>query len=316
VNHYRPSDERLVQKLYILRRPAPADAVAIGSSRLLQLTGADLSSRRFFNHAISGATMRDAAALYSLLRRRGTAPRVVVLGIDPWSFTPSSEDGLVHSLWAEYQNALEDLQIRDPLAPPPGPAAELRELVSLRSFQTAVAELMASRGHLARPVAEPTGDREGGAAIKRADGSLAYDASFRNRPAPTVRAEVERTLKTSPYLLNAFEPPDAALLNLADRLIALMVSDGATVILWRSPLHPVAYAALAENPAKEAQMRTLDAWCVRQAQRSHVRLAGAFNPGVFGLTDDDFYDALHPKPTAVARIAAQALPSAALSAAR
>jgi hypothetical protein len=121
------------------------------------------------------------------------------------------------------------------------------------------------------------------------------------RPA-VVRAGAEREVKTSSYIAEASEPLDEDIRTLFEGLLALLARDGVTVTVWRTPVHPLVYAAFVAHTPRGRAVAAFDDYCRGLAVRYGVNLIGSFNPGEYALGEADFYDALHPSEQAITEI--------------
>lgn len=302
VGDYDAGGDRLVERSYIAGMVRPHQIAVMGSSRMMQLTSIEFPGQRLFNHSVFGATVQDEVALYAMLRRRSMAPSVLILGIDPWSFSADVNEGRWHPVWADYVDGARLIGLGGRHLRRPWPSAQLAELVSLRYFQASVAEWWRSpSGHAAR-IPVPTDAWEGETLIRRADGSLAYGAASRSYPPDVVRAGAIVTARTSPYMDGAYQPLDHELQDVFERFLSLLQRDGVRVILWRSPVHPALYDAFTATEARRGRVAALGEYLTRMATARGMSVAGSFNPSDYALGDADFLDGLHPKERVFAQI--------------
>src|SRR5437762_2695186 len=77
-------DDRRLQQLMAAGLSGRREVVALGSSRVMQIRAELFPGARFYNAAVSGATLEDDVALYGLMTASGRAPARIVLGLDPW----------------------------------------------------------------------------------------------------------------------------------------------------------------------------------------------------------------------------------------
>src|SRR5215472_6306694 len=87
-----PIDERRFQAARLAVIPRPR-WVAFGSSRVRDVSGAIAGAApdEFYNLGMSGATVEDYIALWSLLVRRGKIPEVAVFSVDAWILSSAHE---------------------------------------------------------------------------------------------------------------------------------------------------------------------------------------------------------------------------------
>lgn len=85
-------DERIYQKLFILLNNEIPDTIVLGSSRIMQLHK-DFFPKfygKIFNNGVSGASLEDYIALYSIYVQTNKIPKFCIIGIDPWIFNKNS----------------------------------------------------------------------------------------------------------------------------------------------------------------------------------------------------------------------------------
>ena len=78
-------DERVFEKFYIAGTTHKKDLIVLGSSRTLPIGAASglFRDKNYFNNSVSGASLEDLMAIYSLWRQKGLLPSAIVLGLDP-----------------------------------------------------------------------------------------------------------------------------------------------------------------------------------------------------------------------------------------
>ena len=284
------------------------DVAVWGTSRSSEFCRKDFAVP-FFNHVVPGGSILDYVALYALYRQQGHMPRMVIISIDPWTFSARKP----------VQIGNQQYFAPDPAAPlavnaelKPYCAAGLRQLglapeipdtqknspdwrrmanlFSLTYFQSAVKSLKQIM-----PQATPL-DSLAGAFILRQDGSytLCPEPSLIRPPevAETARGFAKAV---SGCLMDRSVTP-AARVEILDRLIAALASQGTRVVLYLAPIHPDAYDRLVNTPPSPMEIE------LAQLCKKHgVTLIGAFNPHPYGLEADKpfFFDQYHPTRSAL-----------------
>jgi hypothetical protein len=107
VIHLSNINERTFVKNRIFYERINPEAIAIGSSRLMQASskGAHLN---LLNLSVSGASIDDMLAIWELSSRRFN-PTYFLLGADPWIFNANSGQDRWKSLEVEYGTALSKI---------------------------------------------------------------------------------------------------------------------------------------------------------------------------------------------------------------
>ena len=310
IDNYDSGGDRLVEQAYLEGSHAPHEIVVMGSSRMMQLSGREFQGRSFFNHSVFGATLQDFVALYSLMKRQGSGPAYLIVGLDPWSFSANVNQERWLPLWDAYATGARQIGLRGSQLRRPWPVAQWSELVSLRYFQESL--FLRLRTPLGRPAVVPqaTVERDGDTMIRRSDGSVSYPAASRARAPDAVRASAVLTARTSPYMAATFDAPSDSMRQLFAGFLDLLQRDGVSVILWRSPVHPVVYGAYVATDARRRRMDELNEYCARVATAHHIGLVGSFDPEDQRLGDADFLDGLHPRESVMADIARRSAPMA------
>ena len=91
VSGYDQMDERQVLEVYAQNLAEAPDTLALGSSRVLQLSGDLVGGGSFFNAGISGAGPMDIMNIWYLFEREGKLPETLILEVDPWLFNPDPD---------------------------------------------------------------------------------------------------------------------------------------------------------------------------------------------------------------------------------
>jgi len=296
-------DERLVQKYYIETLRSPRKSIVIGSSRCLQINSSLAGSTDFFNHAVTGAALQDGMAIYQMYRERRLIPTRLILSLDPWLLNRNHGQNRWKSIEDHYLRMEQDVtrqgvkRLELSLA---SSREKYRQLISAAYFQESLKKIKKSSKR--KGMYYPTDRLASDVPIKVADGSYSYARSFREKNSAAVRREAVEYARHHPvYSLGDFSEIDMESLNLLDAFISLLKSDHVDVTLLLPPYHPVAYWMIVNNPSYRLVTRAEA--CFRRLGAKHgVRILGAFDPARAGLTEEDFYDGMHPKPSGMEKI--------------
>jgi hypothetical protein len=305
-------DERLVQRYVAQALREPPSVLVLGSSRMLQMHRPSWSRSSFQNASVSGGSMVDLMALYHLyLQPPGPAPKIILFGIDPWMLREENvPEG--HSLAAEYRISRHELG----LLPAPrgrstslfGPKVELlRTLTSPTYFQLALKYLVLTRGRKASMRA--TTDTAAPDPIRRADGSITYEAATRRRSQKQVDEEARAYAAADPiYGLGGFSRIDAEAAQELGALFRDATRRGSCAVVVFMPYHPTVYNALATSPRYSVSM-SVGSFVRKLARSAGVTVVGDYDPAAAGVTAMDFYDGMHVTEATSNRIASKALRS-------
>ena len=133
------------------------------------------------------------------------------------------------------------------------------------------------------------------ATVKRSDGSVLYDVSFRSHTQDQILSDamiqsgtfnslhMEGFTELSPTQCAAFE----AFVNYAEE-------NGTQVILLLTPFHPFLYDQLLAQPENYAGFLQVEDWVREYAAANNVPLYGSYDPLILeGIVEMDFYDGIH-----------------------
>lgn len=277
------------------------DCVVIGSSHVMQVGSARKhrsfpSCKSILNLGVSGAGFEDHVVLTWLALSSGK-PRVLILGIDPWTFA-FGKDGRWKVRYAEqYLKARMAIDGKDSTV-----SESTDRWLSLISAQYTKRSL----GHLLRGattlsiVAAPRVDEDVGhiSAILLPDGSHLYSAdNIKSAKIARVPAGGD-TYKTDGLINNL------AAVDFYRRLILWAKSEGVTPVFLMTPYHQNVWS-LYDSPNVKAMVPT-EKIVRNMGSELNVPVIGSFRPDIAGCFPEEFYDFMHPTASCVARFSARA----------
>ena len=316
---YRNMDERRFQRARLESIPTPR-LVAFGSSRVMEISTdlAGVAPGAFYNAGMSAATVEDFIALWSILERQGKRPDIAWFSVDAWTLNAAKEE----VRWLAWADEVSGFLARAGTgAAVGGPVPEAlflwyraKELLSWTVLTTSAADVrrlvegrrrhgievqQALEGAIVSEAA--LGPRRG----LRADGSIVYEAEYRNLPESRTREEAIRYVTNGRTGLEGFRPnaERAARLEL---LWSQMRASGVRVVAWLPPYHPEAWRLIQADPARAAALAEARTLIERAAARSGARFSDFSDPASIGCGEADFYDAIHARPPCLRRLLARA----------
>ncbi len=298
-------NERLVQKYYISSLALPNETVVLGSSRSMQI-GADLfGGKSFFNNSVSDATLEDYLAIYEMYHRRNLKPALLILELDPWLFRVGRTPNPVY--WLSIKDDYERLACRAGLPDKKEAQAWLyakaiglrySTLISPSYFQVAIHQIFRTLKNGEKFCYVPTGQTLDHYAMRLKDGSLRYGQAMRVASVSSVRAAAE----TEAF---QYQPDVPAMSETAqtkfEKFVKVAKHDGVRVIFFLPPFHPDYYGHLRQSGLLGEFSKAED-YYRRLALEDGIVVLGSFDPQKCSCGEEDFYDALHPKPSAVIKI--------------
>lgn len=310
-------DERHVQQYYVDKISHRNDIVVLGSSRSMQLGIRSLNNSikdcQFHNNSVSSATLADYLAIYNFYRISNKLPKIVIIGVDPWILNRNSGESGYLTVMDSYKEMLNyldgiasvnynflSLRLRDNIF-------RTLQLVSPSYFQASVAKLYSGRltnEHEPR-ISLSQIDTDDAAILP--DGTHIYEAKARNKPLQEIRLETlaRSNSKEVYYNISNFTEIDQNSLSLFKKFIEKILDENIEVVFYLPPYHPII--------AKVIQNRT-DLQMIAQAERIFVDFAGIKGIPVYGsyykntdsLTENDFFDWMHPRPSGVSKVFSEA----------
>lgn len=291
---YDTMNERLLLRLLIEELEVPFDTIALGSSRILQMSADIAQGGSFFNCGVSGADYRDVMNTFYLFERAGKLPKNVIIGLDPWLLN-GNEDALHHKSDADlleefkavclgYENGWQELY---------GPPADLMGSENDKDKDEHSPDD-------ALPLVEGN-PREQHKEAKMPDGQVMYTVDFREADSEVVgyraHAEALSFLRMSGYLA-----PDPELCELFHRFVQYMQFKGVNVVLVMLPYHPLVYSYANEYAEVYPGFFLTERWFTQYALDYGVALYGSYSPFVTNNAEVCFYDGLHIRGEAIASI--------------
>ena len=272
--------------------PMPEN-IALGSSRIMQLSRETLGSESFFNFAVTGGDAADVLGTFYLLDLENRLPKTVIIGFDPWLLRGGDYGMDTRSdkeLYAEFVTE----QLGYPVQyTKPDTSEKWQALISPVYFQENVSfSLRSTTGTNMPQVVE--GDLYGQTTeVKRYDGSLLYTAEYRERTTEEVQADA---LYQSDNLLRMTEyhEVDSEMVEIFDRFFAYAKERGVNVVLVLTPFHPLTYDTILVNDHAWQGFLQTEPTVRALAEKYDITVYGSYNPhAIEGVTEGDFYDGLH-----------------------
>ena len=296
-----------VLKLGLAGRAGEFDCAILGSSRVMQigtqrkpsvLDGLCTSS---INLGVSGGSLEDIIVLSDAILRAPKEPKLVLIGVDPWTLKFNMDgryviyrDNLVRaakgmgiSKWVRAESGWDKLaknlfnseylllSIKRLLEEGPGvltPRNPFRNIVSLKELDYNIGR------------AKPT---------VLADGTLLYAKHILAQTAPQLPP------KMTGYKIGGDAYHDNAVL-VFEMLLDRFKNKGVQVGILLTPYH---HNVFQESQGRAAQQMQAVTDKVRDIGRRHgVPVYGSYNPRDLGCGPDAFYDFMHPRPECLRRM--------------
>lgn len=300
LNEYDKIDERGIYELLAQNIDQPYDTLALGSSRVLMIRHEMAGNGSFMNCGLSGADIYDLLGTWYLFDEAGMIPENLIIAPDPWLLNGNDPRNPRSNL--ELYNAFLSQRLgMDAGFAPPDNTAQLSALISPSYFQGNLEYYFSDKSGEEKPPIV-TGDPENQSVnIKLGDGSVMYPPDYRN----TTGEELEIRMRTdiNTFLIRAgYITPDAELTEIYRRFIEYIHGLGVNISIVLPPYSPLVYDYATENRGQLEGVFAAEEVYREVAAEFGIPVYGSYNPYVNDFDTADFYDGLHPKPEAVARI--------------
>jgi len=291
-------DTRLVQRRYIAGLRERKDVVVIASSRGFMIQHTLFPGKSFFNSSVGAANLEDLLAIYSMYRRAGFTPGVILLGVEPWMFksaeTIKADLGVLP--WALISQEVDDgLRLlhperRDSVASRLGRFI-LPSWFSINSIRQSLVFLV--RRHVAPPVPLHVTYRADGSVL---DAGLRHDRlAVRAMAADFDKGDVQNFLRDPRTSISAER------LRLFEDILRLMKSDGVSVQLFLASFHPVAWD-LVRSSERYRALPVIEQAVLELGRRLALPVFGSYDPAICGVEEDDFSDPIHLFESGIQRV--------------
>ncbi len=304
---FRNMDERIVKARTLEALTKAPDIAIFGSSRAMMLGEPAFPGHTVFNSSVSGAVFKDVLGLFYKYVEKESYPKVVILGMDPWLFNDNVIESRWESISSEYKKMLIELGDEpghDELSFIP---EKYLNLISLSYLSKSVEKLRSSRKEKKKDkhssaciVTDQTISDD--VAMVLHDGRHVYDKAYREKSIPMVEAEAIKYATQNPvYHLEGFTEFSEAKATILSRFLNFLKQKNIKVAFYLDPYHPTTYRLLLENP-KTRIIEEVEQKIRKIAEGRNIPVIGSYDPDDYGLTPEFFYDGMHTKPDADAKV--------------
>jgi peptidoglycan/LPS O-acetylase OafA/YrhL len=285
-------DERKFVKYRIKYETFIPNAVAIGSSRIMQI-GENNYPDKILNLGVSGSSVEDHIAIADMARRK-FKPSIYFFGVDPWLFNSNSGQVRWKSLEDEYVRALSELRGDTALVNSASQEEVDFRLPSDSGF-TGFGANIYNFINLQKLVAiDDTSELRD--KISR-DGVHVYNSTYANKSQKEVIATFDQLID---YSMGDFTYSQE-LEDLFGKLIDAY-SRESVVVLILPPYHPELFERIkVQRPIYlqvEARFRDF-------AKKHGVKIIGSYDPNQVGCIGTEFYDGMHPNAICMSKVLRQ-----------
>lgn len=284
-------DERLFQELIIKNLKVKNDAIAVGSSRTMQLRKEYFfnSDVKYFNHSVSGASLEDYISItlaYDYIH--AYLPHTIILGIDPWIFNKNNNQNRWKVLNKYYTHFLIQTGEKEESTI----YFYFSKWKQLFNYETTLANIkmlikvLKNNGRIFYEVKSIDFDDS----IKALDGSIYYPYKYRFPDEKEVQFLAKKYVKGNVYSMENFDRLDNR--DLFENFITYLDSKDVNVVFFLHPYNPISYDLLVSR-IKYQNIIKVEKYLNKFAKERNIPLYGSYNPHNYRLTSKDFFDGMH-----------------------
>jgi hypothetical protein len=300
--------DRELQLAYAKTVARAPQILVMGSSRVMGIGNAVAPGRTLYNSGLSTATLPDILAVGEIFLSAGKLAPVVVIGVDPWLFDRTPRNGRWRTLTPQYKAMLARMGAEDEALPAAADYNLLNLISAAYTVESARVIFVHWRSILSSagtPAVEFANDKTK-VAVKRFDGSLTYGEDMRRRGSVEIRSAALAQAHKEMTAIMAGGWLDQGKIDLFQRFVRLLRSQGTSVILLMTPYHPDNYAYVREHDAKGSFAQT-EAVVKKIGLATGAMVEGSYDPAVAKCAEAEFWDGMHARGRCLDQILRPAL---------
>ena len=292
-------DDRMAHKYHIQKEKTKEDIIVLGSSRSAKIDHTFFGKKSFFNNNVTGANLEDYIGIYQLYRSNNKIPNTVILGVDPWILNDQQK---TTRRWLDLAKEFYTLTDEFPITGDRYFAIwyyteKIKNYFFIPYFQFSIKKI--AQNLIMHDKYFETADFEGNLPIVHYDGSISESLKLRSKNAAEVESEIKNSRALCPAGLDGMASKEKEFLFV--NFLQTLQNDGVKIIFWLAPFHPLSYGTVKNDPqchlAIEAEL-----FFRRIAQKNNIEVIGSYDPAKYNLTNNLFYDSIHPKRAAIRAI--------------
>ncbi|MFY7963663.1 MAG: D-alanyl-lipoteichoic acid biosynthesis protein DltD [Chitinophagaceae bacterium] len=284
INNLRNFDERLAVKNIISKLPYKPQVVAIGTSRLLQMSSDFFPNSKFLNCSMSHASLKDFIAVIGLLDSSQKLPSEIFLETSPTIINSSNSDEW-ESIREYYQYGISKMGIN---SNDKGENIQfdvfkkkITALFSFAYFQSSVARFSIRHQNAFKDVGKTIPQNFG----RLSDFSIIYPKSYHTPD--TLKAMADAKIFVSKTAIPKISSKELGVLK---NVLAYLKEKNVKVTLVNIPFQPDCFNLLNQkNNLFDGLTNAIKSFAVS----NNVALVGTFDPNNAGLKRSQFWDQIH-----------------------
>ena len=288
-------DERTVKQYIMEGMPEHVECVVVGPSVAFGIRTEQAGTDSFYNLSVSGADFYDILAQFGILHLNNKTTGRVIFNIDPYFFSDSVSDSSVRSVplrpYADYMISV--LNGETPEMPERDSRAEnlqkFYQMFSVTFFQASVDYIVSNKTLDIPRWGVADDDYDGSYYLP--DCSMIYPDGYSDTTAEEViqhAAEYPRG-----YHFAAGEHISTSKVAIFEKLMDYLQAQGTEVTFYLAPMSPSLWALC--DDAGYPLIREIENYILQFSEGHNCTVVGSYNPGNYGIVDEDFYDSRHLK---------------------
>ena len=209
-------DERDLQRNIIKLSKINPSVIVLGSSRIMLIHSDYFKTNSFMNHGVSGASIEDMIGIYQLYKMKGTLPKKISIGVDPWIFNKNKGQDRWKTLAAEYESFFSsETNIKNSFTS----FDKYYQLFSPSYFQSSIKILIKLVLNRKQTLPLPTKFKVNDGGTRLSDGSISYNLEYRNVTMQDVDKKAKSYISGDIYSLERYTSFDEKYLHLFNMFI-------------------------------------------------------------------------------------------------
>lgn len=286
-------NERSLQREIVSKCVNNPSTIIWGSSRIMEV-GSSTYGNGTYNNSVSGASLEDLIGIYQLYINEEKAPKRIIISIDPWIFNKNNEQYRWETLKNEY-NSFFNSSKNQVISPA---LRSYLELVSPSYFQASIKLLKKNikvniqEKQVIRRIIEPSHLNDNEFFTRISDGTISYGARYRNLSNEEIIKNAKDFITSDLYSLENYNEISDDLFNVFSDFVQNIKKKNIDLEFLLLPYHPIVYDYIFEND-KYSQVLEVEYIMKDFAKENKINITGSYNPGLYKLTNNDFYDGMH-----------------------
>jgi hypothetical protein len=293
-------NERSLHRQIINLRESTPEIILLGSSRTMLIGKDNFKNKTFLNHSVSGASIEDLIAIFQLYKNKNKLPKKVIIGIDPWLFNKNNGQIRWKTLRVEYDlynkniskttATFKNLNVNNYF-----------ELLSPSYFQASIKMLLLKMRKGKDSEIKATEESLNDSLTRVIDGTISYDLKYRNASSLEILSLAKQYIEGDIYSLGQFDDISSNIVLRFESFIDDLKKNSIQVEFILMPYHPLVYSHMIVQQ-KYSMVSKVEKYIKEYADIHYILTIGSYNPYLYKLNNNDFYDGMHLNSNGVRKV--------------